>query len=152
MHSIVSQVPQAYYSAFADVYSIQIEGSSLLLFSGGFLALIAIFALASVIYFRQLVVATDEQQQYATLRKMGAGDGQMRSVIRKQLLFVFVPPLLLSAGQSWLVIKYLMLDTLQNFPDLIYSVWAIMGIYVLVYLLFYLSSTNLYYKIVNQRV
>ncbi|MEC0168261.1 ABC transporter permease [Paenibacillus graminis] len=150
VHAIVTETPGAYYSSFADVYSKQIEGSSLMLFSSGFLALIAIFALASVIYFKQLREATDERLQYTILRKMGVDDRQMKSVIRKQLLFVFLPPLALGILHSWFIIKYYILDSVQDFPGLTAAVWGIMGMYFLVYLLFYVSSTNVYYKIVSE--
>ncbi|MDF2925613.1 MAG: hypothetical protein K0R57_4527 [Paenibacillaceae bacterium] len=152
IQAIVRQVPEAYYSSFPDVYSAQIESSSLLLFSGAFLALISVFALASVIYFRQLRVATEEQQQYAILRKIGVESRQMRSVIRKQLLFIFAPPLVLAVWHSWFIIKYYLLETLTEYPGLSDAVWGILGVYFLVYVLFYLSSANLYYKIVNQHV
>ena len=116
VHELVSAQPGAYYSSFADVYARQIEGSSLLLFSSAFLALIALFALASVIYFKQLREAADEQQQYAILRKIGVEDGQMKSVIRKQLLFVFSPPLVLGILNSWFIIKTYILDSVRIFP------------------------------------
>ncbi|KGE20150.1 ABC transporter permease [Paenibacillus wynnii] len=150
VHTIVTQTPDAYYSSFADVYSKQIEGSSLMLFSSGFLSLIAIFALASVIYFKQLREATDEQLQYSILRKIGVDNSQMKSVIRKQLLFVFLPPLVLGVLHSWFIIKYYILDSVQDFHGLTGMVWSIMGVYFLIYLLFYVSSTNIYYKIVNE--
>ncbi|GGG02308.1 ABC transporter permease [Paenibacillus albidus] len=150
VHAIVTQTPGAYYSSFADVYSKQIEGSSLMLFSSGFLALIAIFALASVIYFKQLREATDERQQYSILRKIGVDNRQMKNVIRKQLLFVFFPPLVLGVLHSWFIINYYILDSVQGFPGLTGMVWGIMGVYFLIYLLFYVSSTNIYYKIVNE--
>ncbi|TMV48095.1 FtsX-like permease family protein [Paenibacillus mesophilus] len=150
VHAIVTQTPGAYYSSFADVYSKQIEGSSLMLFASGFLALIAIFALASVIYFKQLREATDERLQYAILRKIGVENRQMKSVIRKQLLFVFLPPLVLGMLYSWFIIKYYILDSVKDFPGLPGMVLAIMGVYFLIYLLFYISSTNVYYKIVNE--
>ncbi|MFC5650231.1 ABC transporter permease [Paenibacillus solisilvae] len=150
VHGLVSAVSGAYYSSFADVYAIQIESSSLLLFASSFLALIALFAMASVIYFKQLREATDEQQQYAILRKIGVDHVQMKSVIRKQLLFVFAPPLVLGILNSWFIIKTYILDSVQDFPNLTSMVWAIMLLYFLIYLLFYVSSTNLYYKIVNQ--
>lgn len=150
VHAIVTAKPDAYYSSFADVYSKQIESSSLALFSSGFLALIAIFALASVIYFKQLREATDEQLQYAILRKMGVEPRQMKSVIRQQLLFVFLPPLVLGVLHSWFPIKYFILDSVKDFPELPGVVLGIMGVYFLIYLLLYVTSTNLYYKIANQ--
>ncbi|RED58152.1 ABC transporter permease [Cohnella lupini] len=151
VHAIVSQTEGAYYSSFADVYSVQIESSSLLLFASGFLALIATFALASVIYFKQLREATEEQRQYAILGKLGVNNREISSVIRKQLLFVFVPPLLLGVLHSWFIIKYSILDSVQDFPGLVNVVFGILGAYFLIYLLLYLSSTSLYYKIVTQK-
>ncbi|MDF2723713.1 MAG: hypothetical protein K0Q59_3388 [Paenibacillus sp.] len=150
VHAIVTATPDAYYSSFADVYSKQIEGSSLLLFSSGFMALIAIFALASVIYFKQLREATDEKQQYTILRKLGVDNRQLKNVIRKQLLFVFFPPLVLGVLYSWTIIKVYILDSVSDFPQLPGIVWGIMGVYFVIYLLFYSSSTNLYYKIVSE--
>ncbi|MCA0758457.1 ABC transporter permease [Paenibacillus sp. N4] len=151
VHAIVQATPEAYYSSFADVYSKQIESSSLMLFAAGFLALIALFALASVIYFKQLREATEAQAQYAILRKMGVGDREVRSVIRKQLLFVFLPPLAIGFLVSWLIIKSYILDSVKDFPGLGGLVWGILGIYCLIYFLLYMSSTNLYFKIVSQR-
>lgn len=151
VHAIVSRTQGAYYSSFADVYSKQVESSSLLLFASGFLALIATFALASIIYFKQLREATEEQRQYTILGKMGVGTREMRSVIRKQLMFVFVPPLVLGVLHSWFIIKYSILDSVQDFPELVNVVFGILIVYFLIYLLFYLSSTNLYYKIVTRR-
>lgn len=149
--AVETQGPGRYYSSYADVYSLQIEGSSLLLFAGAFLALIAAFALASVVYFRQLKMAAEEARQYAILRKLGVDSRQIRSAIRKQLVFIFAPPLALALAFSWMVIYYYILASLQDFPDLPGLVWIILGIYGLVYLFFYLSSANLYYRIVNQR-
>lgn len=149
--AVVSIKPNAYYSSFADVYSIQIESSSLMFFAASFLAVIALFALGSVIYFKQLREATEEQRQYAILRKIGMDPRQMKNVIRKQLLFVFLPPLLLGMLHSWLILKYYMLDSVQDFPQLTGIIWGIMAAYFLIYFLFYFSSTSVYYKIANQK-
>ncbi|WP_330218404.1 ABC transporter permease [Sporosarcina globispora] len=151
VHSLVTRTPGAYYSSFADVYSNQIESSSLLLFSAAFLAVIALFALASVIYFKQLQEATEEQRQYSILRKIGVDDREMKMVIRKKLLFVFLPPLVLGILYSWFILKYYILDSVQDFPQLNNMIWGILVIYFFIYLLFYLSSTNIYFKIVNQK-
>lgn len=151
VHAIVSRHADAYYSSFADVYSKQIEGSALMLFSSGFLALVATFALASVIYFKQLREATEQRMQYAILRKLGVGNRQIKSAIRKQLLFVFLPPLALSVLYSWSIIKAYILESVSDFPELPGITWGIIGVYFLVYLLLYASSTNLYYKIISRK-
>lgn len=152
VHAMVKEAnPEAYYSSFADVYSKQIESSSLLLFSAAFLAVIALFALASVIYFNQLREATEAQQQYSILRKIGIQHRQIRSVIRKQLLFVFAPPLILGLLHSWLIMDSYMLDTLQDYEHLTAIVWATMLVYFLIYFLLYLSAVNVYSRIVNRK-
>ena len=150
LHAIVTKDPEAYYSSFADVYSKQIEGSSLLLFASAFLALIALFALASVIYFKQLREATEARQQYAILRQLGVDKREMMSVIRKQLLFVFALPLLPGLVNSWLIIKTYILDSVQDFPNLKGMVWGIIAVYFLIYAGFYLASTTIYYRIANR--
>jgi putative ABC transport system permease protein len=147
-----ASAPDGYFSSFADVYSKQIESSSLMLFSGAFLAIIALFALASVIYFKQLREATDAVQQFDTLRKLGIKSSQIKSVIRKQLLFVFAPPLVLGLLTSWLVIDSYMLDTLQDYPDIVSIVFASMGLYFLIYGLLYLSSASVYERIVSRKL
>lgn len=152
VHAIMKEAnPEAYYSSFADVYSKQIESSSLLLFSGAFLAVIALFALASVIYFNQLREATEARQQYGILRKIGVQHRQIVGVIRKQLLFVFAPPLVLGLAHSWLIMDSYMLDVLQNYPTLNRIVRGTMLVYFLIYFLLYLSAVNLYSRIVNRK-
>lgn len=151
IHALVSKEEAAYYSSFADVYSKQIESSSLLLFSATFLAVIALFALASVIYFKQLREATEEQRQYSILRKLGTADREFKSVIRKQLFFVFFPPLVLGMLHGWLILKYYILDSIQDFPQITNMIWLVFAVYFVIYLLFYLSSAKIYFRIVNQR-
>ncbi|WJH35199.1 hypothetical protein N6H14_03725 [Paenibacillus sp. CC-CFT747] len=151
LHAAVTETPGAYYSSFADVYSRQIEGSSLMLFSGAFLALIALFALASVIYFKQLREATEARPSFTILRKMGVERRQMKSVIRKQLLFVFLPPLALGLMNSGLIIKTYIVDSVKDYPNISALVWGTLGAYFLLYALLYLSSSSLYYKIASGR-
>ena len=151
IHDLMAKKEGAYYSSFADVYSKQIEGSSLLLFSATFLAVIALFALASVIYFKQLREATEEQRQYSILRKLGTADREFKSVIRKQLFFVFFPPLVLGMLHGWLILKYYILDSIQDFPQITNMIWLVFAVYFVIYLLFYLSSAKIYFRIVNQR-
>ncbi|CAN7742980.1 ABC transporter permease [Paenibacillus sp. LjRoot153] len=151
VHALVSKTPGTYYAAFIDLYSIDVETSSLLLFSAAFLATIAVFAMGSIIYFKQLREATEEQRHYAILRKLGVDDNELKWVIRKQLLFVFLPPLLLGMLHSWFITYYPTLHEVRNFPQLTSIISTILILYVVIYFLFYVSSTSVYYKIVNQK-
>ncbi len=151
VHALVSETPGTYYAAFADIYSIDIETSSLLLFSAAFLAVIALFALGSIIYFKQLREATEEHRQYSILRKIGVDDSEMKWVIRKQLLFVFLPPILLGMLHSWFLLVYPSMEEVKGFPQIRPIISAVLILYFAIYSLFYLSSASVYYKIVNQK-
>lgn len=151
IRDIVMQTEGAYYSAFVDMYSIDTESSSLVLFSVAFFAVIALFALGSVIYFKQLREATEEREQYSILRKMGVEEKEIKSIIRKQLLFVFLPPLILGMVHSWFLLYYSVILVIKDLPSLTTIIFSVMGLYVLTYLIFYVSSTTIYYKIISEK-
>jgi putative ABC transport system permease protein len=151
IYALVSKTPGSYYAAFVVMYSIDIESSSLLLFSTAFLAVIALFALGSIIYFKQLREATEEQRQYAILRKLGVDERELKWVIRKQLLFVFLPPLLLGMLHSWFLLVYPSMEEVKDMPQIASIIAAVLILYFAIYTLFYLSSTSIYYKIVSPK-
>ncbi|WP_221568354.1 ABC transporter permease [Alkalihalobacillus sp. TS-13] len=151
IYDIVTEKDGAYYSAYIDMYSIDTESSSLLLFSVAFFAVIALFALGSVIYFKQLREATEEREHYAILRKIGVGDKEIKKIIRKQLLFVFLPPLILGLVHSWYLLYYTVILVIKDLPSLTTIIFSVMGLYVLTYFIFYVSSTSIYYKIINEK-
>ncbi|WP_282141590.1 ABC transporter permease [Cytobacillus oceanisediminis] len=151
IYDLVMKTEGAYYSAYIDMYSVDTESSSLILFSVAFFAVIALFALGSVIYFKQLREATEEREHYAILRKIGVDDKEMKKIIRKQLLFVFLPPLLLGLLHSWFLLYYTVILVIKDLPSLTAIIFSVMGLYVLTYLIFYISSVSIYYKIVSEK-
>ncbi|MDM5227172.1 ABC transporter permease [Cytobacillus sp. NJ13] len=151
VYDLVMKTEGAYYSAYIDMYSVDTESSSLILFSVAFFAVIALFALGSVIYFKQLREATEEREHYAILRKIGVDDKEMKKIIRKQLLFVFLPPLLLGLLHSWFLLYYTVILVIKDLPSLTTIIFSVMGLYVLTYLIFYVSSVSIYYKIVSEK-
>jgi putative ABC transport system permease protein len=151
VYDLVSKTPGSYYAAFVVMYSIDIESSSLLLFSIAFLAVIALFALGSIIYFKQLREATEEQRQYAILRKMGVDDREIKGIIRKQLLLVFLPPVLLGMLHSWFLLVYPSMEEVKDMPQITSIIAAVLILYFVIYALFYLSSTSIYYRIVSPK-
>ena len=151
IYDIVMKTEGAYYSAYVDQYSLNTESSSLVLFSVAFFAVIALFALGSVIYFKQLREATEEREHYAILRKMGVDDKEIKMIIRKQLLFVFLPPLILGLLHSWFMLYYSVISVIKDLPSLTTIIFSVMGLYVLTYLIFYVSSISIYYKIINEK-
>jgi putative ABC transport system permease protein len=151
IYDIVMKSDEPYYSAYVDMYSIDTESSSLILFSVAFFAVIALFALGSVIYFKQLREATEEREHYAILRKIGVGDAEIKRNIRKQLLFVFLPPLIIGLLHSWFLLYYSVILLVKDLPALTTIILSVMGLYVATYIIFYVSSTSIYYRIINEK-
>ena len=151
IYEMVMKTEGAYYSAYIDQYSLNTESSSLVMFSVAFYGVIALFALGSVIYFKQLREATEEREHYAILRKIGVGNKEMKKIIRKQLLFVFLPPLILGLVHSWYLLYYTVILVIKDLPSLTTIIFSVMGMYVLTYIIFYVSSTSIYYKIINEK-
>ncbi len=151
IYDIVMVDGDAYYSSYVDVYTMDTEASSLVLFSVAFFAVIALFALGSVIYFKQLREATEEKEHYAILRKLGVGDDEIKNMIRKQTLFVFLMPLVVGLLHSWFLLYYSVMLIIEDLPSLTTIIFSVMGTYVLTYIIFYLSSTVIYYRIVSEK-
>lgn len=151
IYDLVMRTDGAYYSAYVDQYSLNTESSSLVLFSVAFFAAIALFALGSVIYFKQLREATEEKEHYTVLRKIGVYDKEIKKIIRRQLLFVFLPPLILGLVHSWFLLYYSVITVINELPSLTTIIFSVMGFYVLTYVIFYVSSTSIYYRIINEK-
>jgi putative ABC transport system permease protein len=151
IYDIVMGAKRNYYSAYVDMYALDTESSSLVLFSVAFFGVIALFALGSVIYFKQLREATEQREHYTILRKMGVGDKEIKRIIRKQLLFVFLPPLILGLVHSWYLLYYTVILVIKDLPSLTTIIFSVMGLYVLTYIIFYVSSTSIYNKIISEK-
>jgi putative ABC transport system permease protein len=151
IYNMVMKKNGVYYSAYVDQYSLNTESSSLILFSVAFFAVIALFALGSVIYFKQLREATEQRGHYAILRNIGVGDKELKKIIRKQLLFVFLPPLLLGLVHSWYLLYYSVILVIEDLPSLTTIIFSVMGLFVLTYFIFYVSSTSIYFQIIKEK-
>ncbi|WP_218970510.1 FtsX-like permease family protein [Metabacillus halosaccharovorans] len=151
IYDMVMKKDGAYYSAYVDQYSLNTESSSLILFSVAFFAVIALFALGSVIYFKQLREATEQREHYAILRNIGVEDKELKKIIRKQLLFVFLPPLLLGLVHSWYLLYYSVILVIEDLPSLTTIIFSVMGLFVLTYFIFYVSSTSIYFQIIKEK-
>ncbi|NQD69045.1 ABC transporter permease, partial [Bacillus haikouensis] len=88
---------------------------------------------------------------YAILRKIGVGDTEIKRNIRKQLLFVFLPPLIIGLLHSWFLLYYTVILLVKDLPALTTIILSVMGLYVVTYLIFYVSSTSIYYRIINEK-
>lgn len=137
---------KAELSSFYDQYARGMESSGLLMFMGGFLGLVFLAATGSIIYFKQLTEASSDKARYLILHKIGVKKREIRKTVAKQVLFIFALPL--AFGIAHCAVALMALSKLMM-TSLVVPVVSCMGIYVCIYLVYYLLTVNSYYKIVT---
>ncbi|MCR2823653.1 ABC transporter permease [Lederbergia panacisoli] len=135
------------FSSFFHEYQRGVETYGLLIFIGGFLGIVFLLATGSMLHYKQLTEATADQGRYGVLRKIGMSQKQIRATIAKQLLPVFLLPLVMAIPNSSFLISALAIFSKMNLllPFLITIV-----IYMAIYLIYYLITLRKYTTIVNQ--
>lgn len=86
--------PESKMSSYYAEYRVGIENAGLNVFILGFLGLVFLLALGSVLYFKQLTEATGDISRYDILKKIGVSKKEIRTSIIKQNAVVFMLPLL----------------------------------------------------------
>lgn len=66
------------------------------LFSGGFLGLVFLFCVCSILYFKQIMDAREDRARFATLRKIGLSERDEARIARMQVIPLYGIPLALA--------------------------------------------------------
>ena len=135
------------FSSFYNDYALGMEATGLLIFIGAFLGLVFIAATGSIIYFKQLTEANSDKERYVILHKIGVNKQEVRKSIAKQVFFVFALPLVVGIAHSAVALTALS-RLLQS--NLIVPVFICIGIYILIYVIYYFLTVRTYYKIVTK--
>lgn len=133
-------------SAYYPVYVEQLRINGLIIFIGAFLGLVFLTATGSIIFFKQLSEANDDKYRYKILKNIGVSKKEITLSISKQMLFVFLLPLLIGAVHSLVAITLLSTMLASN---LIVPVAVTIGIYTVIYFVYYLLTVSSYSKLVN---
>lgn len=134
-----SSVPKSYEESMASVGS--------LLFVGSFLGLVFLAATGSIIYFKILTEAEEDQAKYAILNKIGVSGKQMVKTIAGQVAVIFGAPLLVGILHSAFALTALS----QLFDmDITKPVIIWMLAYTAIYAIYYIFTVRSFYKIVKQ--
>lgn len=130
-----------------EIYKGFIENMGLMIFITGFLGSAFLLATGSILYFKQMTEAEEERGSFMTLRKIGfSTDEIMRGIHRKQL-FSFGLPLLIGISHSYFAVKsgWMFFGT-----ELVVPLLVTMGIYILLYSVFAILTSNYYRKIIKE--
>lgn len=137
---------------FTSYYTSYREGlieSGLTIFIGAFLGLVFLLSTGSIIFFKQLSEANEDKERYKILKNIGVNKREIRASIAKQMLFVFLLPLVVGIFHSLVAVSLLnkMLDI-----NLVVPISLSVGAYTLIYMVYYFLTVNSYAKIVNAKV
>lgn len=145
---IESMIPDdASFSSFYGDYSLGMETAGLIIFIGAFLGLVFLSATGSIIYFKQLTEANSDKGRYVILHKIGVNKKEVRKSIAKQVFFIFILPLLVGIAHS--VVALTALSWLLQ-TNLVIPVIICIGIYIVIYVIYYFLTVRTYYKIVTK--
>ncbi|WP_068986110.1 MULTISPECIES: ABC transporter permease [Lysinibacillus] len=134
-----SSVPQSYEASLATVGS--------LLFVGSFLGLVFLAATGSIIYFKVLTEAEEDQSKYAILNKIGVNKKQILKAVAGQVAVIFSAPLVVGIAHS----AFALLAFSQLFSlDITKPVVLWMIAYSAIYGIYYIFTVRSFYKIVRQ--
>ncbi|MFJ6210496.1 FtsX-like permease family protein [Lysinibacillus sp. NPDC092081] len=134
-----SSVPQSYEDGLATVGS--------LLFVGSFLGLVFLAATGSIIYFKVLTEAEEDQPKYAILNKIGVNKKQILKTVAGQVAVIFSAPLVVGIVHS----AFALLAFSQLFGmDITKPVILWMIAYSAIYGIYYIFTVRSFYKIIRQ--
>ncbi|PZF90742.1 ABC transporter permease [Listeria ivanovii] len=119
--------------------------SGVLLFIGMFIGFVFLAATGSIIYFKQLTEAYNDVGTFDILKKIGLNRKEIRKVLAKQLLLVFLIPLVIGIAHSSFAL--LGLSHLLAM-DITLPVLVSTGLYTLMYVFYYFLTLNSYTNIV----
>ncbi|UOE94676.1 ABC transporter permease [Alkalihalobacillus sp. LMS39] len=128
----------------------------LICFIGLFISAIVIVMTASLLYFKQILVAEEEKHQYKMLRKIGLNDKMERKVLTKRIIPIYLIPLgvglihsLFAMKAADTIIFSAMIPQENSYFVVLASSSVMYAMYILVYGMFYFITKVHYTKIIR---
>lgn len=135
-------------ASFYDEYNEGVKALGLMLFISGFLGVIFLICTGSIIYFKQLTEANEDKPRYEVLRKIGVKNKEIKATIRRQVLVIFLLPLILGISHGSFAI--LTIAKILGF-NYIVPVVISFGAYILIYGVYYILTVREYYNIISKK-
>jgi putative ABC transport system permease protein len=133
----------SYYENYEGVLKV----TAVMLFVGIFLGMLFLLATGSIIYFKQVVEASEDKYRYNTLTKIGLSKKEIKYAVMKQLMIIFGLPLLVSVGHSYTASQ---LFGQMFHESLNTQYFIVLVVYIVLYIVYYFITVKSYTKIVTQ--
>lgn len=135
-------------SSYYEAYRSTMINMGIIIFLAAFIGFVFLICTGSIIFFKQLSEAGEDVDRYGILKKIGVKKSEIRISIAKQIAFVFALPLVIGITHS--IIALTILQILLS-SSIVYPVFITVGVYTLIYLVYYILTVNSYCKIVDAK-
>lgn len=139
-----------------DIFSFEKMARSMnggLLFIGIFFGILFMVCLVLIMYYKQISEGLEDQDQYHIMKKVGMSDQDIKVSIRKQILWVFLIPLVTAVIHTFaslnMTIKLLNTLNLFNIGSMLIATALITLIFTCFYAMSYFMTAKTYYKLVR---
>lgn len=123
------------------------------LFLGIILGTVCLFATALIVYYKQISEGYEDRRSFQIMKKVGLSDREIRSAVRKQIIWVFFLPLTVAGIHMCFAFPILeKMLTLLMLPDtavFVRSSCIVFFVFAAVYVIIYSGTSKTYYKIVK---
>ena len=124
-----------------------------LLFLGLFLGTVFIMGTTLIIYYKQVTEGHEDMGRYEIMQKVGMGKNEVRKTINAQVLQVFFLPLIVAIIHMLMgyriIRKFMELVFFDTPTAFVMSTAGTITIFTIFYILIYLLTARVYYKIVS---
>ncbi|MGH4121534.1 MAG: FtsX-like permease family protein [Clostridium sp.] len=135
-------------SSYYGSYRNTMTKMGIVIFLASFIGFIFLICTGSIIFFKQLSEAGEDKERYDILKKIGVKKSEIRVSIAKQMAFIFALPLVVGIAHSIIALTILQIALSSS---LVYPVFITVGVYTLIYLVYYILTVNSYCKIVDAK-
>jgi len=133
-----------YFIAGAAMYDL----IGIVYFLGAFLFLVFVFATGSIIYFKILSESFRDKDKYEILKKLGTTDVEIKKSVSKQVGVFFLLPLIVGIIHSTVAIS--VLSDLMSYSLTVPTIISI-GVFIIVYAIFYVFTGRKYVNVVRNQ-
>lgn len=135
---------ETYYYHFRDAN----ETYVVLLFAAFFIGIVFLISTGSIIYFKLITEANDEKDRYTILKKIGVSKKDITRSIKKQILMMFLLPLIVGLFHSGFALSAF--NKVLNAHILTPVIITMVG-YTVIYFIYYYLTVNYYKKIILKK-
>lgn len=126
------------------------------LFIGIFFGVIFLISTVIILYYKQISEGYEDKTQFSLMKKVGMDNGEVKKIIKRQVIMVFFLPISLSILHLCFALnvikQILFLLGLTNMKLIIMCTIATVLAFIMVYGISYTLTSKVYYRMINRKV